>query len=538
MRHFYPILIIALLLSSRAIAFPIETSPERVAELSRTPEWLALLHFKGNKSLIQDQSFFLEEEGGLNPENELLADIIVFQDKRKEIATKQCQFPARVNWIKHNLPREGLKFTEVRCPELDEYMRSVPLSQVSLVFAAEDISSPTSMMGHLFLKLKGEKNHKDFSHSLSFFANLNNTKNTISFITGALFTGTSGVYQLQPYEERRDEYTNKEHRNIWEYQLNLSKEEMERLKLHIWEMRGVNIAYDLQDNNCATSIIRLLLAADSKMARVLYRPFMAPADVLRVLNEKGMLSNKKFIPSDKYKQGYAESPEDVARKGNIFLKKPHSMRLETDYMFGTGPDAFRLRLSPAYNDLMDISDYTQQDYSVQLFNIEALVATDMKKAHLGRFEILSVQSYVPAQVFGKEYSKSFKIGLENSGFGLGERTVYPRVFAGVGKTFALLNASIKPFAFIRAGYSYYHSSSVLSAIPEVGAILDEGEIGKTLVGASKSINTARYKYDQMLRFSQAFYLTRDTNLTLGCQITKDGNHRHWNVCSIGLAKHF
>jgi hypothetical protein len=64
-----------------------------------------------------------------------------------------------------------------------------------------------------------------------------------------------------PYYLKVREYSDLENRDIWEYELNLTPEEIDRLLMHAWELGPIHFDYYFFDENCAYHLLGLLEAA-------------------------------------------------------------------------------------------------------------------------------------------------------------------------------------------------------------------------------------------------------------------------------------
>ena len=61
-----------------------------------------------------------------------------------------------------------------------------------------------------------------------------------------------------PYYRKVREYNDIESRDIWEYKLKLSEEEVSRVLLHLWEMQRAEFDYYFLDENCSYQLLSLL----------------------------------------------------------------------------------------------------------------------------------------------------------------------------------------------------------------------------------------------------------------------------------------
>ena len=73
---------------------------QKVDELSQTSQWKRLLHFKNNKSEIDDEQFFFTKNGKTDAHAELKASIEkLMADKSDDVNSTLCRYPARSHWI-------------------------------------------------------------------------------------------------------------------------------------------------------------------------------------------------------------------------------------------------------------------------------------------------------------------------------------------------------------------------------------------------------------------------------------------------------
>ena len=151
--------------------YPAHLIKEAVANnLHNSPVWKSLLHVSNSKLNIEDPDFILSKDN-FSLRNELEQTIYsFFEDIDKGDSHGICKFPARFFWIKSVLNLGDDTFPHVQCAEFDEYLKKAPADDISLVFVSENVSNPSSMMGHIFLKLSGY-NHKSkyVEHAVSFF---------------------------------------------------------------------------------------------------------------------------------------------------------------------------------------------------------------------------------------------------------------------------------------------------------------------------------------------------------------------------------
>lgn len=269
--------------------------------LHKKEYWKLLLHSNGSKSVITDNSFFLAKDGETNPKSELQQTIKGFF--RADIALDNnhpiCRYPARLKWLTQELQITQNILPKANCSEFKTYLKKTSPHDIHLVFASENVNNLVSMMGHIFLKISGEKDGVEVDHSLSYSANYS-AQNGLAFIFGALFSGVSGFFVLEPYHNKLTQYNNEQKRSIWEYKLKFTPDQINNLALHIWEMKGINTKYHFVTHNCGSAILYLLYMADPNLQK-LYSPLDAPLDIVKNLDRNNYIQSVDVWPADNYK---------------------------------------------------------------------------------------------------------------------------------------------------------------------------------------------------------------------------------------------
>jgi hypothetical protein len=372
------------------------------------------------------------------------------------------------------------------------------------------------------------------THALSFFADLNKVKSTAEFIAGSLFMGTDGVYILEPYRDRRDAYVKTGQRSIWEYELKLDAAERQALILHIWEMKGIDVSYDLKDNNCGSAILRLLMVANPEMEAAQYKSFITPADLLRALDDRGYIGEAQFIPSELHLLRHEGRPEAVSPTVNV-LAKDHATAFKAAYVSGRGDDFWDVSIAPAYNDLMSRNAYAAQEYEVNLFKAEFGVSEKLDKMNIQNLDIISFKSFLPVTAKDKSLSRTLRVGWENAGFGMETEKLFPTLGGGAGYTVSLLDDQLLAYGMANAGYSYYRSNNVLTLAPEAGVIVREDDFGKSVLSYSHSFNSDDFKYRDKVTARQSFFVAKDVNLNAEYTHIRPDRGEAYDSLSLGIS---
>jgi len=251
-----------------------------------------------NISEIDDKRFFFAKDGYKNPKSELHATLdAFFSDEEKDDNSSICRFPARYHWLKKEL--NGTNFPHAECKEYNKVLETVDPQSTTLVFPSAHINSPASMFGHTFIRINSSYHSRLLSYAINYAADSNPDKtNAIIFAIKGLTGGYFGKYSLLPYYEKLKEYRDTEQRDVWEYNLNFTREETLRMFRHIWEMNDTRSFYYFFTNNCSYNMLWLLESGRPSLElrkHFLYQ--VIPLETVHVAKEEGLIASYHYRPS-------------------------------------------------------------------------------------------------------------------------------------------------------------------------------------------------------------------------------------------------
>ncbi len=280
-----------------------------IETLARDGEWLALLHYARDggardgggdyraHSYVDDARFFLSKAGARDALAELRASIAQLTSDPQ----LRCRFVGRYQWLQRRALVPADAAALAHCDEYWQWRETVNAESVVLVFAASYLNSPSSMYGHTFLRFDpgGERGESPLlSFALNFGANVPPRDNSLLFAYRGLAGGYPGLFTMQPYYEKVQEYTRLENRDIWEYRLNLDAAELDRLLAHVWELRGINFDYYFFDENCSFRLLELLeVARPGTDLSSGFDLHAIPVDTVRAVADAGMIDAVNYRPS-------------------------------------------------------------------------------------------------------------------------------------------------------------------------------------------------------------------------------------------------
>ncbi len=255
----------------------------------------------GFKSELEGKEFFFAADGKTNPQAELKASAAAFHTTKPVGRFKlhpQCAFPERFRFFREVL---NISYQTVPCPKFQEFLDGFHNpTGVTLVFSSAYPNNPASMFGHTFLKFESTRKSNLLHTGVNFAAYTPPGANMLAFMYKGVFGGYPGMWSMEPYFQKVNEYINAESRDIWEYELTLTEIETMRLLGHLWELE-TNSYFDYYffDENCSYQILRAIEAIkldwDISRFRLIY---VIPGETIKRISETpGAVRDVRFRPS-------------------------------------------------------------------------------------------------------------------------------------------------------------------------------------------------------------------------------------------------
>ncbi len=295
-------LFFGLLLLNSSLLATLPFSDKKLSKLSQNPQWHRLLHFKNRESEIDDKRFFFAKNGKIDPKAELKASIKkLISDKSDDENSTLCYYPSRSRWILKQLPSLKREIYIPKCEKLKRELKELGAKEVSLILVSSHINSPASAFGHTFLRIDSNPETPLISYAVNYAAQTREENGFIYAYKG-LFGGYQGRYSIDPYYKKLKEYSDLEQRDIWEYRLKLTQEEIDRLVLHIFEIRHFYADYFFLSENCSYNILWLIDIAKEDSSLINSFNFKAiPIDTLRAVISKDLIKDTIYRPSQRKK---------------------------------------------------------------------------------------------------------------------------------------------------------------------------------------------------------------------------------------------
>jgi hypothetical protein len=193
----------------------------------------------------------------------------------------------------HRLPAQS-------CDRFTRWFNEFNAESISVIFPTGFMNNPSSMFGHTFLRIDGRgqtPQTRILDYTINYAAQLPpNTGPEYAF--KGIFGGYPGYFSTIPYYLKVQEYRDIENRDIWEYRLALSQEQVRRLLMHTWELGNAYFDYFFFDENCSYHILSLIEAAEPSIRLLDHFPFYTiPVDTVRLLGDSAILGDVVSRPS-------------------------------------------------------------------------------------------------------------------------------------------------------------------------------------------------------------------------------------------------
>ena len=259
----------------------------QIEEVANSKEWKVLLHVdENNISQIQDKNFYLSEQSNPVIELRTLLDNMNCQNI--------CKFPARYNFISKKFNR-NISFSH--CSTLNTFLIDTESDDSSIVFAAPYLESPVSYFGHTFIKLN-KQDDLFFSETISYSAKIPENIPIWKLAQDGIMGGFQGKYVVSPYFKLYEGYNAIEQRNLYEYKLTLEKDELYKMRLHVYELLDINVPYEFFNKNCSSELFWLLDNARPGLnLHEKLNAYTIPFDTIEILKSNQLIVSSQVYPS-------------------------------------------------------------------------------------------------------------------------------------------------------------------------------------------------------------------------------------------------
>lgn len=382
----------------------------REKKLWQDPQWLRLGHYRkkmfgGYQSPFRGP-MFIADGGFKDPELELTATLeTLFTDKNR-----QCDFLARTTWIKNHftIPESEL----AACEERKDWKRRLGAQEMYVVFASSDLSSAGSSFGHTFLRAHNPKNIKQLDlldYGINYAA-VTGTDDGASFALKGLLGFYPGSYSMLPFHQKMREYTNLEGRNLWEYKLKLSPDEVELMIDHLLELGSSVAPYYFVDDNCSRQILELIEIVKPNLDLTSrFVDSTIPLDTVKAMASEGLLEGEvlRLSLQAEWRDSYAHLNRQQKNVLKDITKKKDLSRLAD---LSKKEQAETLEASMRYiaiQDYRDQKDSKDEKYQLSVARAKLGAQTEALQLKIPKSPLLSSDSSAWYLGYGKYDEQDF-----------------------------------------------------------------------------------------------------------------------------------
>jgi len=314
---------------------------------AESPNWQAIVHYQfhlsGIKSSLDSPSFFLAPDGKTNPQTELQATLDLFHSQD----AKRCLFPARYRLLK----QAGFSLPPFpRCPDFEQFKKDLNYQKLTLLYTDAYMNNPASLFGHTLLRIDipPEKKTQLMAHGANYGAFIPPDTNGMLFAILGLTGGYYGGFTVKPYYDIIRTYNNIENRDIWEFQLSLTPEEMDLFVEHLWEIGHTQTKYYFFSKNCSYLLMEVFDAVRPSLKLAQQFPAQTiPLDTVKAVSNANLIQETTYRPSrQKRLQHYFEGQSALGKKRLLDFAETYQINEE-----GLNAEERALLLQTAYEYL-------------------------------------------------------------------------------------------------------------------------------------------------------------------------------------------
>lgn len=120
--------------------------------------------------------------------------------------------------------------------------------------------------------------------------------------------GFHGYYGFEAYYEKIKQYSDMDMRDMWEYRLNLTDDEKDRLLRHVFDLAGIYSKYFFTGENCSYNLLFLIEAARPETKVTERIGGVEPVETVKLIYESGLADKieygRRFIQKSKAKKHF------------------------------------------------------------------------------------------------------------------------------------------------------------------------------------------------------------------------------------------
>ena len=275
--------------------------------LATREQWLRLGHWKSGwtgylESQADGANFFLSPRGEQSPVAELDATLRAFfaklPDAAGDVQHPICQFPARFQWLVKELAIDRARLPQPACDRYADFLRRTNAERISFVFSSYYLNNPASVFGHTFIRIVRRDNPDELiDYAVEFSATVD-TNNALVYGIKGIVGAFPGTFRNVPYHFKVRQYNDFEARDLYEYDLDFTDEEIQFFLAHLWELGSTFFDYFYVSENCSYHLLGALEAVRPNLDLLGHMHWpVIPADTIKALYANDLVRRVSFRPS-------------------------------------------------------------------------------------------------------------------------------------------------------------------------------------------------------------------------------------------------
>ena len=230
-------------------------------------------------------------------------------------------------------------------------------------------------------------------------------------------------------------------------------DDLERFRLHLWELKNVEIYYSFITHNCTTALEGILSVLNSGRKTQKYKPYQTPTEYLVILSKRDKIVFTNVL--------YPKERERFIKEHgfNSVLKTRKSAKASISYEGGSKDGQMSLYFSPIYSDIKNVDNSYRELLESRIMSLEGRADLRYSSIFLSRIELLHLSSILD---FAKTDSLSKLISVR------AESNLYNHMHGYIFEDRLNRQMRLMPTIDIGAGVGRYISNIALYITPSIG----------------------------------------------------------------------
>lgn len=298
--------------------------------------WYNLGHYDASGvSEITNDSFFVAPTGRYDAQAEYDAFVNLVKryhdSKQDDDLLSLCRYPARLTFLQKNtefLSEENFPY----CESYRNSRKPEQIESISMIFASGYFDNPSSYYGHTLLRFNyGDDvvDQKTLDASLNYGAEFDESDSPALYVVNGLFGGYMATYRANNDFIHSHRYTNGQLRDLWEYKIKLTADQIRFVSEHSWELSNAQFDYYFLNDNCAHRVINVVERATGHDLTKAHGFWLMPLQVVQELRDVeggALLQEENYYPSLKsvFSRQYAALSDADKESFIAFLKQDNA----------------------------------------------------------------------------------------------------------------------------------------------------------------------------------------------------------------------